>query len=54
MAMMVWITVKVKDGHLDQVIELADEPMVMLLQLYKKVVNAWKDLFHMKILITYC
>ena len=26
MAMMVWITVKVKDGHLDQVIELADEP----------------------------
>ena len=26
MAMMVWITVKVKDGNLDQVIELADEP----------------------------
>ena len=26
MAMMVWITVKVKDGYLDQVIELADEP----------------------------
>ena len=26
MAKMVWITVKVKDGHLDQVIELADEP----------------------------
>ena len=24
--MMVWITVKVKDGNLDQVIELADEP----------------------------
>ena len=26
MAMMVWITVKVKDGNLDQVIEFADEP----------------------------
>ena len=26
MAMMVWITVKVKDGNLDKVIELADEP----------------------------
>ena len=26
MSMMVWITVKVKDGNLDQVIELADEP----------------------------
>ena len=26
MAMMVWITVKVKDGNLDQVIELADGP----------------------------
>ena len=26
MAMMVWIIVKVKDGNLDQVIELADEP----------------------------
>ena len=26
MAMMVWITVKVKDDNLDQVIELADEP----------------------------
>ena len=26
MAMMVWITGEVKDGNLDQVIELADEP----------------------------
>ena len=54
MAMMVWITVKVKDGNLDQVIELADEPHGNAFTASQKVVNAWKDLFHMRIPITYC
>ena len=52
--MMVWITVKVKDGNLDQVLELADEPHGNAFTASKKAVNARKDLFHMKILITYC
>ena len=54
MAMMVWITVKLKDGNLDQLNELADEPMVMLSQLHEKVVNFWKVLFHTRILIISC
>ena len=54
MAMMVWITVKVKDGHLDQVIELAAEPHGNAFTASKKVVNAWNYLFHMKFLIISC
>ena len=55
MAMMVWITVKVKDGNLDQVIELADEPHGSAFTASQKGCERLeKDLFHMKIPITYC